>query len=140
MNLPEQNLTVLHAEDSDDDAFFFERALAGANIAAQLVRLTNGSAAIECLERLSAESKDLSQTHVLFLDLKMPGLTGFEVLQWIRDRELLIEVFVLSGSDLEADVAAARALGASDYFVKPISTRELGRLLARTEQAGISRP
>jgi CheY-like chemotaxis protein len=133
MRMPQQSRTVLHAEDSDDDAFFFERALAVANIAADLVRLTNGSAAIEYLERASSESKDLSGTHVLFLDLKMPGLTGFEVLQWIRDRNLALEVFVLSGSDLDGDVEAALALGAAAYFVKPISPAELTRRLGRVQ-------
>ena len=134
MNLLQKQRTILHAEDSDDDAFFFERALEVANVPTQLVRLTNGAAAIEYLLGASLNSKNLAQSHVLFLDLKMPGLSGFEVLQWIREHQLAIEVFVLSGSDLDADVTAARNLGATDYLVKPISALELRRRLGREEQ------
>ncbi len=119
------NQVALLVEDSDDDAFFFERALASAAIPVQLIRVTDGGAAVEYLERVTSGSKDLSQTHVLFLDLKLPVLSGFEVMRWIRQRELSLEVVVLSGSDLDTDIEAARQLGASEFLVKPISAVQL---------------
>ncbi len=61
----------------------------------------------------------------------MPGLNGFEVLKWIGERGICVEVLVLSGSDMELDMQTARALGASDYLVKPISVPELKKRLAR---------
>lgn len=130
---------VLLVEDSDDDAFFFERALRSAGIPGQLTRVADGGAAVEYLERVSAESKDLSRTHVLFLDLKLPVLSGFDVLKWIKDKNLSIEVFVLSGSDLDSDIEAATRLGASDYLVKPISAAELTRRLTQVAQSCVSR-
>ncbi len=129
---------VLLVEDSDDDAFFFERSLKNAGIPGQLIRVADGGAAVEYLERASAASKDLLQTHVVFLDLKLPVLSGFEVLRWIRERSLSVEVLVLSGSDLDLDIEAATRLGASDYLVKPISAAELRKRLTQGAQSCVS--
>lgn len=122
-------------EDSDDDAFFFERAFALAGVTAQLVRFVDGGEAVEYLQGASADHLDLSQTHILFLDLKLPVLSGFEVLRWIKERDLVIETVVLSGSDLETDIMAARELGAAAYLVKPITAPELKR---RIEENGFA--
>ncbi len=130
MNAQNENRTVVLVEDSDDDAFFFQHALGNAGTPARLIRLIDGGAAVEYLERAAAESKELSPSHLLFLDLKLPVLSGFDVLKWIRRRNLSIDVIVLSGSDLDSDMEAARQLGASDYLVKPISAMELGKRLA----------
>lgn len=57
----------------------------------------------------------------------MPTLTGFEVLAWIRDHPFVppLDVAVLSGSDHANDVERATALGASNYYVKPLSPEQL---------------
>jgi len=58
---------------------------------------------------------------LLFLDLKMPKVSGFEVLEWLQKHHGLgtIKVVVLSSSNLPSDMQKARALGAHDYRVKP---------------------
>jgi CheY-like chemotaxis protein len=134
MNVQPQERIILLVEDCDDDAFFFERAFAHAG-PGHLVRASNGGEAVEFLRIASADSLDLSQTHFVFLDLKLPVLSGFEVLKWIRERGIAVEVVVLSGSDIESDMERARALGASDYLVKPISAQELRERLVRKEMA-----
>ncbi len=57
----------------------------------------------------------------MFLDLKMPFVSGFDVLEWIRSQPQLsaLKVFVLTGSSIERDRQRALALGAKDYLVKP---------------------
>jgi CheY-like chemotaxis protein len=135
MSSPNRNRNVLLVEDSDDDAFFFERALKEAGVSAGPIRLIDGGAAITYLERAAAKSKDLSETHILFLDLKLPVLSGFEVLKWIRDHKVSIEVLVLSGSSLDLDIESARRLGASAYLIKPISAAELKQRLNDAEKA-----
>jgi CheY-like chemotaxis protein len=129
MNVQAQNRIVLLVEDSDDDAFFFERAFANANISDRLIRVVNGAEAVEYLQKASETSLDLSPSHHVFLDLKLPMMNGFEVLKWIRERGLSLDVFVLSGSDMESDLEMARALGAADYLVKPISAEEIRKRL-----------
>lgn len=116
-------------EDSDDDAFFFERAFAAAKTGARFIRLDDGGAAVDYLER-NSESLDFLEHLLVFLDLKLPVLSGFDVLRWIQERGLPVEVIVLSGSDLEPDIELARRLGASDYLVKPVSPAEIGSRVA----------
>ena len=131
MNVAKSNRTVLLVEDSDDDAFFFERSFANSGIVASLIRVANGGEAVDYLQKASQDSSDLSQTHLVFLDLKLPLLNGFEVLKWIKERGISVEVVVLSGSDIESDMKTAALLGAADYLVKPISVKELQKHLKR---------
>jgi CheY-like chemotaxis protein len=135
MNTRLQNRIILLAEDSDDDAFFFERAFTLAGLAARLVRVANGGEAVEFLEQAARNGADLSRTHLVFLDLKMPVLNGFEVLRLIRERGIAVEVVVLSGSNIESDMEQARSLGASDYLVKPITSEEIKKQFTREKVA-----
>ena len=67
----------------------------------------------------------------LFLDLKLPNLNGFDVLQWLKEHEecKVIPVMVLTGSAIEQDVTRAYQLGANSYMVKPGTLDELVELL-----------
>lgn len=130
MNPVLENRIILLVEDSDDDAFFFERAFAGAQVSSTLIRVANGAEAVEFLQRAADVSLDLSQSHCIFLDLKLPVLSGFEVLKWIKERGIHVEVIILSGSDIDSDIELARTLGASEYLTKPISVQEIRKRLA----------
>lgn len=125
----QENRTVLLVEDSDDDAFFFEHAFTRARVPAQLVRVSDGSQAVAYLDRISHAATEGAALTV-FLDLKMPGLSGFEVLEWIRNRKLSLDITVLSGSDDQSDMARAKALGARRYLVKPITAAQLEQQFA----------
>jgi two-component system, cell cycle response regulator len=83
-----------------------------------------------------SQALDLVRQHlptVLVLDLMMPKLTGFEVLNQIRGVDQRPKTIVLSGRGREDDVTRAFELGADDYVTKPFQPRELlarvGRLL-----------
>lgn len=79
----------------------------------------------EALRLVSTAPYDL-----LILDLRLPGMTGLEVLRNLRDRGLTLPVLVLTAQDsVEFKVDALRA-GADDYVTKPFSFEEL---LARVE-------
>jgi CheY-like chemotaxis protein len=68
---------------------------------------------------------------LILLDLKMPRLTGFEILKWIRTHRTLGElpVLVLSGSQLQDDMRQAYAGGANSYLVKPLGFDSLVSLI-----------
>lgn len=128
---PAQNpLRLLLVEDSEDDAYFFLRALRLVNRPTEVVRASDGGEAVAHLRRALAHGEPLPD--YVFLDLKLPTRTGFEVLEWIRGQDLPAEVCVsvLSGSDQSADRERAAALGASGYYVKPILPGQLALLLA----------
>lgn len=118
---------MLLAEDSDDDAYFFQRELRKSNLSCTMVRAANGKLAIEALQAALAGGVDQVFPSLVFLDLKMPVMSGFEVLEWLnttdaRDR---LQVIVLSGSNDGTDRQRAADLGACDYLVKPITAAHL---------------
>ena len=122
---------VLLVEDSEDDVFFFRRTLERSGVECGFHCVTNGAEAVEFLrETSSSNSQPLPQT--IFLDLKMPVLDGFEVLEWMRTQSFPtpIQVIVLSGSDYQDDKARAARLGAADYLVKPVKVADLLRSLS----------
>jgi CheY-like chemotaxis protein len=112
--------TILLAEDSEDDAYFFQRAFRKTATNCSLLRAGNGKLAVDALSKAAAES---SLPLLMFLDLKMPVMSGFEVLEWLKSANLpgKFKVIVLSGSNDDADRARAFSLGAAEYLVKPIT-------------------
>jgi DNA-binding response OmpR family regulator len=76
-------------------------------------------------------SRALSATvDLILLDLMLPGPSGFEILQAVREARPTLPVIILSARGEEADRVRGLRLGADDYVVKPFSVREL---LARVE-------
>lgn len=116
---------VLLVEDSEDDAFFFRWTVDKCGWECDVVHVIDGAAAIDYLQGVSAGTKRYPD--LVYLDLKIPAFTGFEVLAWIRERhfEPPLDVAVLSGSEHSTDVQRAHALGATGYYVKPLSIEQL---------------
>ena len=116
------SLRILHVEDDPDDAFFLSRAIKGTHLNCEIHLETNGEGAINYLRHASAGNK--SNQHVIpelmILDLKLPRLTGFEVLTWTRNQPEFktLPIIVLSGSSLAEDQTRAAGLGASEFIVK----------------------
>ena len=120
--------SLLLVEDSEDDAFFFRRTLQKSGHQCAVFRVKDGAEALEFLENAAASD---SLPHVIFLDLKMPLLNGFEVLEWLRSQAFAsqLRVIVLSGSENQSDIDRAARLGAVHYLVKPIRRHDLDRFL-----------
>ena len=121
---------LLLVEDSDDDAYFFRRTLQKSGIACTMHHVVDGAQAIDFLESISS-SQSQQLPAVMFLDLKMPLVNGFEVLDWLQTQPFFgqMRVIVLSGSEHQNDKKRAAQLGAGDYLVKPVKVTDLERLL-----------
>lgn len=132
-DLKKTNKIILLVEDDPDDIFIFQRALQAANISNPVIVLTNGQ---EALDYLSHSGKYADQAQyplpfVVFLDLKLPYVDGFEVLSWIRKQPSLESVVVvaLSGSDETRDHQKSYTLGARSYVVKPPTAEQLRQFM-----------
>lgn len=129
---------ILLVEDSEDDAFFFQRALRKAAVPCQFVQVWDGAAATTYLREHAGKRL------LVFLDLKIPILNGFEVLKWLQDQPFKgrFDVIILSGSDDPHDIDSARKMGVADYMVKPLSSSELRRKVQEwsTKNASETRP
>jgi CheY-like chemotaxis protein len=110
---------ILIVDDDDDAVTLTKHTLAKAGIKTQIDVMENGDRAIAYLKARLAEGEH-SLPLLLFLDLKMPGTDGFQVLDWIRGQARLRRVLtvVLSSSTSSRDVDKAYALGAKTYFGK----------------------
>jgi CheY-like chemotaxis protein len=119
---------VLLVEDSEDDAFLFNWRFEQARVTCVIHHTLDGASAIEFLKNASGTDPD-SLPVVIFLDLKMPVMNGFEVLDWLREHKICsrIPVIVLSGSDQQSDKDRVSQLGAADYWVKPVRTEDIQR-------------
>jgi CheY-like chemotaxis protein len=119
---PTDDLSLLLVEDSEDDLFFFRRLFAKTGITAALAVATDGQQAINHLARAMAATNGSQpiMPQLIFLDLKLPLKTGFEVLEWIRKQPELshVVVVILSSSGEQRDVTKAFELGAQGYLVK----------------------
>ena len=83
--------------------------------------VTSGSAALEYLNHKSCD--------VVLLDVKMPGLSGLDVLQRIKEEHPEVAVLMLTGHGSKRDAEKGMRLGAYDYLVKPVSIGVLVQLL-----------
>lgn len=120
---------ILYAEDEPDDVFFMIRACKHAGIESLIHTVSDGH---EAIRYLSGEGKYADRDRyplpkLVLLDLHMPDLSGFDVLQWIRGNTAVasIPVLVLTSSSADRDIAHASQLGANGYLVKPGNPEEL---------------
>lgn len=138
-----QHRPILVAEDEETDALILRMAVQQAGIPNPLIITHDGTETLAYL-RGEAPFSDRSTyplPALLILDLKMPALTGFDVLSWLRSRPDFTELpaVVLSSSSHEADVAKAREMGAREFHVKPHSFKELTRLVQELARRWLER-
>ena len=129
---------ILLVEDNPDDEELTTRALRQAKIANEIVVARDGSEAIEFLFGQGRHAgRDLSQMPaVILLDLKLPKLSGLEVLQRLRadERTKLIPTVVLTSSSEDEDMLKSYQWGANSYVRKPV---EFGAFVNAVSQLGM---
>ena len=108
---------ILIVDDDADSAFLVRRLLDKAQLGHRTLHLADGERAIRYFE----EGKAIG-TALMVLDIKMPKVNGFEVLEYMCDREEFrkIKRFILTTSGDRTDKATAEKLGISGYIIKPL--------------------
>ncbi len=116
---------ILLVEDNRDDILLIERVFHKSKLSEKfdLIVAQDGNQAASYLKNL--KQKDILPM-ILLLDLKLPRVDGFEVLQLIRKNEKtqLIPVIVFTSSKEEKDITKAYLLGANSYVRKPIDSEK----------------
>ncbi len=125
---PSSNLGILLVEDDDNDRALFEIALdlSGLNIWLRSVQSCQ-----EAIQYLVGTHPSFQHSlpplpDVIVLDVKMPGVNGFDFLAWRKASGSFssIPVVVFSGDKLGQDTAKAKEMGADWCLAKPIGVRE----------------
>lgn len=117
---------VLLVEDDDVDAMTVKRALKDRQISNPLIHPRDGGEALRYLNDPANKKPG-----IIFLDLDMKGIDGFEFLQNIKSDDKLkkIPVVVLTVSRNADDVSRSFELGAAGYIVKPSDYKEFVKMI-----------
>jgi len=117
-----ESIEILLVEDNPDDAELTLHALRERKLANRIRVARDGIEALDVLFGNLASGTKACVPRLILLDLKMPKLSGLEVLERIRadPRTASLPVVVLSSSREDRDIEQAYRLGANSYIVKPV--------------------
>lgn len=131
-------LRILVAEDDVGDVLLLRRAFARAGVDRPVYFARDGQEVVDYLEGKPPFENPVEYPlpNLLLLDLKLPRLSGFEILSWVRKHPALHSLFVvvLSASDWPEEVKKAYLLGANSYVVKPSDPAELIKVVKRLQE------
>ena len=127
--------TVLLAEDDPDDVLLTQLAFERARLANPLQVVRDGEEAIAYLsgEGAFGDRGRFPVPILLLLDLNMPKVDGFQVLEWLRaePRWRQLPVAIMTSSDHDPHISRAYELGADSYLIKPPDAAAMLNLVQR---------
>jgi CheY-like chemotaxis protein len=128
---------VLLVDDNPDDVLLMRRAFSATSVSAPLMVVNGGEAAINYLSGSAPYADRVVHPLplLMLLDLKMPKVSGFDVLKWLRAQPSLkrLPVVVLTSSSDADDVNKAYDLSVNSYIVKPSSLKEIAEVAAQID-------
>ncbi len=126
-------ITILMADDSEDDRLLTRLALEQSLVANELYEVENGQELMDYLHRRGPFAAPASSPHpgLVLLDLNMPLKNGFEALQEIRADVRLrrLPVIVLTTSQAEEDIVRSYDLGINSFISKPVTFEALVEIM-----------
>lgn len=122
--MTENMIEILLVEDNPNDVELTLHALKSQRVSNHIYVVRDGAEALEYIfcEGEYKERKIENSPQLILLDLKLPKLSGLEVLERIRadERTKTIPVVILTSSDEERDVVKSYKLGVNSYIRKPV--------------------
>jgi len=120
---------ILIVEDNPDDGALLMRQLHKAKLGEQIKLIGDGRQALDFLALAEAD-----HLIAMFLDLKLPGLSGLSLLEKIRadERRKHLPVIVMTSSNSPDDLHECRVLGVSNYVQKPVTFTAFSKAVADT--------
>jgi CheY-like chemotaxis protein len=114
---------ILLVEDQEDDIFLIRKAFRKSGVINPIHVVRDG---VQAVEYLSGEGPFVNRAEhplpeLILLDLKMPRMDGYQVLQWLRQQEGFgtIPVIVLTTTEHGREINMAYSLGANSFLTKP---------------------
>ncbi|MEO1451161.1 MAG: response regulator [Bacteroidota bacterium] len=124
-----RNREILIVDDQQAEIVLLRQGLIDLGFSGKINSLSRGDEVMPYLlqENTPAEERRLQLPRVMFLDLSMPGMDGFVVLETVKTHPITarLPVIIFSNSDRPEDFAQANASGAGGYIVKPVHYEDL---------------
>ncbi|MBT3271220.1 response regulator [Candidatus Poribacteria bacterium] len=133
MSTPQQHVTVLYAEDDEEDQMLAKAAMKRARLHNTIRFVNDGEELLDYLRQVGqyADPATAPRPGIILLDLNMPRMDGREALSEIRSDPNLrqIPVVVLTTSKEEEDILQSYEIGANSYLTKPVTFDKLVELI-----------
>lgn len=124
---------IVLVDDDEVHLIVARRAIARMELDAEVLTVTSGTEALRVLGLFPQTNPDTARVAVVMLDIGLPDLSGWQVLERIRANEYLskVPVVLVTSSDRPEDVGRAYELGANSYLVKRHEPGRPGSYLAK---------
>ncbi|MDB5281290.1 MAG: two-component system response regulator [Bacteroidota bacterium] len=133
-NTDQKKIDILLVEDNPFEAKLAIRALTKHKLANALFHVEDGEEALNFIfaRESYAHRKSEPFPKIILLDLKLPKVSGLEVLKELKDNELTrgIPVIILTSSNQERDIKVGYNYGVNSYIVKPVEFDEFSKAVA----------
>jgi len=122
---------ILLVEDNDIDVELVKRITRRLGLDLPITRARNGLEALTLLNE--AESDVLNKPYIILLDINMPLMTGFELLDHLSKNgpDIEMPIYILSTSEAEIDINKAKSFAVNGYLIKPLSKESLSDVLVK---------
>ncbi len=129
---------IIVIDDEPDDLFFIRRLIDKGGVQNPVVTFLDSDDVMTFLGAIQIILRKVPEFTpcVLFTDLKMPKIDGFELVKWVRQQREFdgLTVVTMSSSDDPKDVDLAKALGADRYLLKYPGPDALAELISEASQ------
>lgn len=125
---------ILHVEDSEGDILLIREAFNESGISIKLNVATNGYEAMKFLNKEDGH-KDAAMPDLILMDINMPIMNGYELLDFIKAHDKLkhIPVIMLTTSAAKKDILKSYQKYASSYIIKPNSSNDFEKVVRDIE-------
>jgi DNA-binding response OmpR family regulator len=132
--MKQSQVEILLIEDNPDEAELAIRSLKKNNLANNLVHIDDGAEALDyifCRGNYSGNNISITPK-VILLDLKLPKVSGLEILKQIKadERTKVIPVVILTSSKEDSDIIEGYNLGVNSYIVKPVNFETFAKAIS----------
>lgn len=120
---PRQSVVIMLVEDDEGHAILIKDSLRSAHIINEMYHVKDGEEALDFLYRRGKYlSQDLPKPGLILLDIKLPKLDGYAVLQQLKQNEQFknIPVIMLTSTEDQMEINRSYDLGANGYVIKPV--------------------